>query len=149
MKRFDSFQFATTECFRRLQRSTPPTSFTSRSESLAGLLGTSRTSTKSGILRTTSKIGRHLSWLFVSRLCNACFWNFADQFSPIKKDGGQDFRLVESESLGMFNTLQRLGIPSRLVYFEKENHWVLNPSNSVRWHEEVFRWIGEFTAIQA
>lgn len=39
--------------------------------------------------------------------------------------GGKDYRLTESEGLGVFNTLQRLGVPSRFVYFESENHWVL------------------------
>merc|ERR1712230_16465 len=61
--------------------------------------------------------------------------------------GGKDFRLTESEGLGVFNTLQRLGIPSRLVYFEEENHWVLKPANSLRWHEEVIKWIDEWTSI--
>ncbi|GAA5879701.1 hypothetical protein JCM16303_004137 [Sporobolomyces ruberrimus] len=59
--------------------------------------------------------------------------------------GSKDYRLVESEGLGVFNTLQRLGIPSRLLIFPSENHWVLNPHNSLHWHEEVFRFIGEFT----
>ncbi|GAA5829918.1 hypothetical protein JCM3766R1_006701 [Sporobolomyces carnicolor] len=59
--------------------------------------------------------------------------------------GSKDYRLVEGEGLGVFNTLQRLGIPSRLLIFPSENHWVLNPLNSLKWHEEVFRFIGEFT----
>lgn len=62
--------------------------------------------------------------------------------------GSRDYRLVESEGLGVFNTLQRLGIPSRLLIFPSENHWVLNPRNSLKWHEEVFRFIGEFTNTQ-
>ena len=41
--------------------------------------------------------------------------------------GGKDFRLPETQALGVFNTLQSLNIPSRLVYFDSENHWVLNP----------------------
>lgn len=41
--------------------------------------------------------------------------------------GGEDFRLPETQAIGAFNTLQSLNIPSRLVYFESENHWVLNP----------------------
>ncbi|GAA6015677.1 hypothetical protein JCM11491_007192 [Sporobolomyces phaffii] len=59
--------------------------------------------------------------------------------------GSRDYRLVESEGLGVFNTLQRLGIPSRLLIFPSENHWVLSPPNSLKWHQEVFRFIGEFT----
>ncbi|GAA6059975.1 hypothetical protein JCM10212_001324 [Sporobolomyces blumeae] len=57
----------------------------------------------------------------------------------------KDYRIPESEGLGVFNTLQRLGIPSRLVVFPSENHWDLTPQNNVRWHEEVFRWIGQWT----
>ncbi|KAK4701312.1 hypothetical protein P7C70_g4920, partial [Phenoliferia sp. Uapishka_3] len=43
-------------------------------------------------------------------------------------------------------SLQRLGVPSRFVYFGSENHWVLEPHNGVAWHKEVFRWIDEWTA---
>ncbi|GAA5825189.1 hypothetical protein JCM11251_006136 [Rhodosporidiobolus azoricus] len=63
--------------------------------------------------------------------------------------GSRDYRLVEGEGLGVFNTLQRLHIPSRLVIFPSENHWVLKPNNSRRWHKEVFRWIDEWTAPSA
>ena len=44
----------------------------------------------------------------------------------------------------MFNALQRKGVPSRLVVFPSENHWVLAPYNSRRWHEEVFKFLDEF-----
>lgn len=36
------------------------------------------------------------------------------------------------------------GVPSRFLYFPDENHWVLKPSNSMRWHAEVFRWMDEW-----
>jgi hypothetical protein len=45
----------------------------------------------------------------------------ADAF-VLPKDGSKDYRLVEGESLGVFNTLQRLNIPSRLLIFPSENH---------------------------
>lgn len=38
----------------------------------------------------------------------------------------------------------RRGIPSRFLYFPDENHWVMNPENSLKWHHEVFKWFGEF-----
>jgi dipeptidyl aminopeptidase/acylaminoacyl peptidase len=38
--------------------------------------------------------------------------------------GEKDYRLCISEGIAMFNTLQRLGIPSRFLVFENENHWV-------------------------
>jgi dipeptidyl aminopeptidase/acylaminoacyl peptidase len=37
-----------------------------------------------------------------------------------------------------------VGIESRFVYFPDENHWVLKPHNSVRWHEEVNGWLKRF-----
>ncbi|KAF9454685.1 hypothetical protein P691DRAFT_189906 [Macrolepiota fuliginosa MF-IS2] len=58
--------------------------------------------------------------------------------------GSKDFRLPETESIGAFHALQQLGIPSRLVVFPDENHWVLNHGNSLKWHYEVFRWFDEF-----
>lgn len=63
-------------------------------------------------------------------------WNPTNHISEWKTPqlvihGGQDFRLPVTEGLGVFNTLQRLGIPSRFVYFESENHWVLKAQNGV------------------
>ncbi|KAN0065808.1 Dipeptidyl-peptidase 5 [Thecaphora frezii] len=59
--------------------------------------------------------------------------------------GGRDYRLTESEGLSAFNTLQRRGVPSRLLYFPDENHWVLKPENSLRWHEEVIGWLKKWS----
>src|SRR5690349_12259604 len=33
------------------------------------------------------------------------------------------------------------GVPSRLVVFPDENHWVLKPKNSIQWYSEVFGWM--------
>lgn len=55
--------------------------------------------------------------------------------------GGKDFRVVETQGLATFNALQRKGIPSRLLYFPDENHWVLKPQNSILWHETVIAWL--------
>jgi dipeptidyl aminopeptidase/acylaminoacyl peptidase len=43
--------------------------------------------------------------------------------------GGKDYRVVDVEGLSTFTALQRRGIPSELLYFPEENHWVLNPNN--------------------
>ncbi|MFP2929128.1 prolyl oligopeptidase family serine peptidase [Pyxidicoccus sp. 3LG] len=59
--------------------------------------------------------------------------------------GGKDFRVVETQGLGTFTALQRKGIPSKLLYFPDENHWVLKPANSVQWHDEVLAWIDQWT----
>ena len=61
--------------------------------------------------------------------------------------GANDLRVLEPQSLATFTALQRQGVPSRLLRFPDENHWVLEPNNSLRWHREVpawlDRWIGD------
>lgn len=52
-----------------------------------------------------------------------------------------DFRVPMSEGYQLFTTLQRLGVPSRLVNFPDEGHWVLKPANSQYWNKEVFDWL--------
>ncbi len=58
--------------------------------------------------------------------------------------GAQDFRVVETQGLSSFSALQRRGIPSRLLYFPDENHWVLKPANSILWHETVLAWLDQW-----
>jgi dipeptidyl aminopeptidase/acylaminoacyl peptidase len=55
--------------------------------------------------------------------------------------GMKDFRIPYSQGLGTFTALQRRGIPSRLIVYPDENHWVLKPANSVQWHHEVLGWL--------
>ena len=51
-----------------------------------------------------------------------------------------DFRIPYTQGLAAFTALQRRNIPSRLLIFPDENHWVLKPKNSVQWYHEVFDW---------
>lgn len=60
--------------------------------------------------------------------------------------GEQDFRIPYPQGLGAFTALQRQGVPSKLLVFPEENHWVLRPANSLQWHEVVLGWLGEWTA---
>jgi dipeptidyl aminopeptidase/acylaminoacyl peptidase len=60
----------------------------------------------------------------------------------IHNDG--DFRVPVAEGLQLFTTLQRLGVPSRMVNFPDEGHWVLRPANSRYWHREVFAWLKKY-----
>ncbi|MHC4177946.1 MAG: S9 family peptidase [Planctomycetota bacterium] len=55
--------------------------------------------------------------------------------------GARDYRVVDVQGIATFNALQRLGIPSRLLYFPDENHWVLKPHNSILWHRTVISWL--------
>jgi len=58
--------------------------------------------------------------------------------------GALDFRVPDTQGLGTFNALQRLQIPSKLLYFPDENHWVLKPHNSILWHETVLAWLDQW-----
>jgi dipeptidyl aminopeptidase/acylaminoacyl peptidase len=55
--------------------------------------------------------------------------------------GELDYRVTVTQGLSAFTALQRRGIESRLLVFPDENHWVLKPRNSRRFHQEVFGWI--------
>ena len=59
--------------------------------------------------------------------------------------GALDYRVVDTQGLATFNALQRLGVPSRLLYYPDENHWVLKPANSIQWHTEVLAWMDRWT----
>ena len=58
--------------------------------------------------------------------------------------GALDFRVADTQGLGTFNALQRLRIPSRLLYFPDENHWIQKPHNSILWHETVLAWLDQW-----
>ena len=60
--------------------------------------------------------------------------------------GGQDFRVPDSQGMSVFTALQRQGIPSELLYFPNENHWVLKPADSVQWYDTVLAWLNRWTA---
>jgi len=58
--------------------------------------------------------------------------------------GAQDFRVPDSQGLAVFTALQRRGIPSELLYFPNENHWVLKPADSIEWYETVLSWLNRW-----
>ena len=55
--------------------------------------------------------------------------------------GEKDFRIPVSQGLAAFTALQRQGIESKFLYFPDENHWVLQPHNSLLWHRTVNDWL--------
>jgi len=59
--------------------------------------------------------------------------------------GQRDYRLDVSEGFQLFTALQRLNVPSRMLYFPDEGHWVLKPQNSQRWYDEVGEWCDRWT----
>jgi dipeptidyl aminopeptidase/acylaminoacyl peptidase len=58
--------------------------------------------------------------------------------------GGKDYRVVDTQGISTFTLLQRKGIPSKLLYFPDENHWVLKPANSILWHDTVIGWLDQW-----
>ena len=58
--------------------------------------------------------------------------------------GEKDFRVPYSQGLATFTALQRRGIPSKLLVFPDENHWVLKPANSLLWHQTVLDWLDQY-----
>jgi acetyl esterase/lipase len=61
----------------------------------------------------------------------------------------RDYRLDVSEGLQLFTALQRLNVPSKMLYFPDEGHWVLKPQNSKLWYETVGDWCDRWTKTNA
>ena len=58
--------------------------------------------------------------------------------------GERDYRVPYTQSLEFFNTLQRQGVPSKLLIFPDEGHWVLKPQNAQLWYKTVLGWLAEY-----
>ncbi|HEX4005430.1 MAG TPA: S9 family peptidase [Acidobacteriaceae bacterium] len=56
-----------------------------------------------------------------------------------------DYRLDVSEGYQLFDTLQRMGVPSKMLYFPDEGHWVNKPQNSQLWYKTVNDWVDQWT----
>src|SRR5215207_938359 len=86
------------------------------------------------------------------------FWEKPDEFarySPhtnaanfktptLVMHGQLDLRVPVNHGVELFNILQSRGVPSRLVYFPDENHWVLKPQNSLFWYRNVREWLAKY-----
>jgi dipeptidyl aminopeptidase/acylaminoacyl peptidase len=57
----------------------------------------------------------------------------------------KDMRLDVSQGFELFTALQRLGVPSKFLYFPDEGHWVLKPQNAELWNEVVGDWCDRWT----
>jgi dipeptidyl aminopeptidase/acylaminoacyl peptidase len=58
--------------------------------------------------------------------------------------GQNDFRIPYTQGLEAFQAAQLRGVPSRLLFFEDEYHWVTKPQNSVIWQREFFEWLDKY-----
>jgi dipeptidyl aminopeptidase/acylaminoacyl peptidase len=59
----------------------------------------------------------------------------------------RDYRLDVSQGLQLFTALQLLGVPSKMLYFPDEGHWVSKPQNSQLWYETVDDWCDRWTGM--
>jgi dipeptidyl aminopeptidase/acylaminoacyl peptidase len=57
-----------------------------------------------------------------------------------------DLRVPLNNGIELFNTLQKRGVPSKLLYYPDENHWVLKPQNSLFWYQTVRDWVATYAA---
>jgi len=58
--------------------------------------------------------------------------------------GGKDFRIPYTESMQAFNAAQLRGIPSKLLIFPEETHFVLKPQNAILWQREFKAWLDQW-----
>jgi dipeptidyl aminopeptidase/acylaminoacyl peptidase len=58
--------------------------------------------------------------------------------------GEEDFRVPYTQGLELFTALQMQKVPSKLLVFPDEGHWILKPQNSVLWYNSFLEWIGEW-----
>ena len=63
--------------------------------------------------------------------------------------GQLDYRLDVREGYQLFTTLQRLKVPSKMLYFPDEGHWVLKPQNAGLWYQTVNDWVDAWTKTPA
>ncbi|BFP40063.1 S9 family peptidase [Flavobacteriaceae bacterium GF1] len=115
-----------------------------------------------GIFNWRSMYGTTEELFFVNWDLGGAYWDKANaaaqktyaEFNPInfvdKWDtpiliiqGGKDFRVPIGQGLEAFQAAQLQGIPSRLLFFPEENHWVLSAQNSLVWQREFFKWLQE------
>jgi dipeptidyl aminopeptidase/acylaminoacyl peptidase len=70
---------------------------------------------------------------------------FGQHKTPTLVTAGElDFRVPYTQSLEFFTALQRQSVPSRLIVFPDEGHWILKPENSAYWYQEVLAWIRKY-----
>jgi dipeptidyl aminopeptidase/acylaminoacyl peptidase len=58
--------------------------------------------------------------------------------------GERDYRVPYTQSLEFFSALQRQGVPSKLVVFPDEGHWILKPQNAQFWYKTFLDWMAMY-----
>jgi len=80
-----------------------------------------------------------------------------DRYNPLRHVGGmktpmlilhgeKDYRVPYTQGIQLYNILQQRNVPSRIVVYPEENHWILKPANSVHWYGEFLAWLSRWLA---
>ncbi|HEU4751850.1 MAG TPA: prolyl oligopeptidase family serine peptidase, partial [Armatimonadota bacterium] len=63
--------------------------------------------------------------------------------------GEKDYRVPIGEGLALFEALQHHGVPSELLVFPDENHWILKPRNTVAWYDTVLEFLDRYLSRES
>ncbi len=58
--------------------------------------------------------------------------------------GEKDYRILASQGMMAFNAARLRGVPTRMLVFPDENHWILQPQNALLWQREFFGWLDKW-----
>jgi len=85
-------------------------------------------------------------WVNVEGLQKANPMFYAKNFKTptLVLHGELDYRVPYGNGLELYGVLQAMSVPSRLVIFPNENHWVLSPQNAIYWHWEMQNWLSRY-----
>lgn len=112
-----------------------------------------------GIYDFISMYGSTEEYFFVNKDYEGAYWENPKpksyEFSPhlaVEKwntpimmiTGGNDLRIPYTQSLEAFNSAQLNNVPSKLLFFPEESHFVLQPQNAVLWQREFFAWLDKY-----
>ena len=110
-----------------------------------------------GMFNFTSWYGTTEELWFADKDIEGEYWNMpaSYRFSPhlmannwdtpiLIIAGANDFRVPYSQSLEAFQAAQLKGVPSKLLFFEDEGHWITKPQNALIWQREFFGWLDTY-----
>jgi dipeptidyl aminopeptidase/acylaminoacyl peptidase len=100
----------------------------------------------SDIVRSRGRALGALPWGDLAQIDKQSPQRFAANFKTptLVTHGEKDFRVPITQGFEYYNTLRLKGVPTRLVYFPDENHWILKQANARLWTNEVFAWLEKY-----
>jgi dipeptidyl aminopeptidase/acylaminoacyl peptidase len=100
----------------------------------------------SDIVRARERALGAMPWGDITKIDKQSPQRFAANFKTptLIMHGEKDYRVPVTQGFEYYNTLRLKGVPTRLVYFPDENHWILKPQNSLLWHREFFGWLEKY-----